>query len=75
MQRKLKVGDTVKTVKGWNPFSKKDLTGMKLVKCWDDNEYVVVDNVSDIGDGVIGLDQIELDVDWYRKRKLKRILK
>ena len=70
--RELKVGDIVKTVE--SPTRRKDrlFHGMKILRII--GIYAVVDNKKDIGDGVIGLDQLELDIDWYREHKLERIM-
>ena len=67
----LKVGDIVRTNcerRKW-----KDLRGMKILKIPGDGEYCVVDNTKDIGDGVISVTDLEIDVEYYRQAKLERI--
>ena len=64
----LKVGDIVKCKDGVY----KPLSGMKILKVSGD--YVVVDNKTDIGDGVIEAEDLELDKRYLREKKLERIL-
>jgi hypothetical protein len=71
MKNELKVGDIVRTK---NTFWK-DLRGMKILRLDLDSIYCVVDNKKDIGDGVISIYYLEIDLNFYRTKKLKRILK
>ena len=73
---KLKIGDMVKSTERYVWFYKKDAKGSKIVRISGD--YAVVDNKKDwgayFGDGVIALKDLELDINYYREKKLKRIL-